>query len=134
MNKPANNLTSQLSKVKRFKSCSKRSCAINDPPICNAKNVVYKGICTVCKAFYIGSTSRLFHDRVAEHFQASRATSIFKHASTHSESPKNIFTFSVVSRHNSEIRCRIAEAMTIKNLNPSLNNREEFIDYTMFLI
>ena len=135
VNRPGVNISRQLNKIKRYKVCSKRSCIINDPSICCIRNVVYKGLCNSCNEFYIGSTTRPFHDRVAEHLQPSRRTSIYKHASLcHEKLPKNIFTFSVISKHDSFIRCRIAEAMTIKRMCPSLNGRDEFVDFNLFLI
>ena len=133
--RPAPSLVRQLNKNKRFQVCNKRSCPIKDPTMCNATNVVYSATCSLCGDFYIGSTSPPLHNRIAQHFQPSRKTAIHVHAtSRHQCQAKEIFTFKIVSRHPSEIRCRIAEALTIKNLSPPLNTREEFIDYRRFLI
>ena len=45
-----------------------------------------------------------------------------------------IFNFSIISRHNSQIRCHIADVMAIINLCATLSAKEEFINYRQFLI
>lgn len=123
-----------LNKNRRFAQCNRKSCVIKDPNICNARNVVYRAYCSVCDKFYIGSTSPPFHNRVAQHLQPSRKTAVSLHAVSHSLSAKEIFKFTILSRHPTEIRCRIAEALAIEKLSPALNGKEEFLDYRPFLI
>ena len=131
---PGPSLKMQLNKNKRYLQCNKRSCVIQDPKLCNTRNVVYKATCTVCGSFYVGSTSPPFHNRVAQHLQPSRRTAVSLHALTHEQCAKDIFLFAIVSRHPTEIRCRVAEALTIEKLSPPLNGKDEFIDYQPFLI
>ena len=130
---PAPSISRQLNKNKRYQNCNLRSCPIQNPAICNATNVVYRATCSVCGQFYIGSTSPPFHKRVAQHCQPSRRTAVHNHATSHQQSTKAIFDFSIVSRHENEIRCRIAEALTITKLSPTLNAKDEYLDYRPFL-
>ncbi len=131
---PSPSLTRLLNKNRRFLQCNKRSCILQEPKTCNARNVVYRATCSVCEQFYIGSTSPPFHNRVAQHLQPSRKTAVSLHALSHSMSAKEIFKFTILSRHPTEIRCRIAEALVIDKLSPPLNGKEEFLDYRPFLI
>ena len=130
----APSLFHQLNKNKRYQQCNRPSCPIQDPTLCNATNVVYQATCTVCGQFYIGSTSPPFHNRVAQHLQPSRKTAVHNHATTHKQTAKVIFKFSIISRHQSEIRCRIAEALIIARRSPPLNARDEYLDYRPFLV
>lgn len=132
--RPAKPLSRILYKIHRFRKCNKTSCPIKDPSICCVTNVVYKASCTLCPSFYIGSTSPPFHERVTQHLQPSRRTPVYLHAKVHHRDPRDIFIFSIISRHDSKLRCRIAEAMTINNLRPDLNGKDEFINYRLFLV
>ena len=90
-------------------------------------------------SLYVGSTSLPFHNRVAQHLQVNRAgklqSVIHIHASSQHHRPaREVFDFKIISRHPTEIRCRIAEALAIKNLSPSLNTKDEFIGYSLFFI
>ena len=46
---------------------TKETFTINSHVTCLTKNVIYKISCKKCKFFYIGETSRRFHDRFSEH-------------------------------------------------------------------
>ena len=132
---PAKSLSRLLNKVQRYRKCNKSSCQIRDDAKCFATNVVYKAQCDLCSEFYIGSTSPPFHERVGQHLQPSRKTAVYLHAiERHQRNPKDIFQFSIVSYHSHEIRCRIAEAITINKLAPKINRKEEFLDFRGFLI
>ncbi len=132
---PARPLSHLLNKIHRLRKCNKLSCTISDESICLSTNVVYKAACSICSNFYIGSTCPPFHERVAQHLQPSRKTSVYLHAKeVHDQEPRQIFNFSIISRHKDKIRCRIAEALSINKLCPNINRKEEFLDFRGFLL
>ena len=117
-----------LSKRKTQATCSLTGCVLNDERIlCFKSMVVYQVKCNNCHQFYIGSTVRALHMWMKEH-HSRMDSSVFKHqqsctsAGTQSVFP---FTVSIIASDVNCINLRFREAMLIKALKPSLNNKEE---------
>ena len=128
---PGLQLRHLLKKVAYPRSCSKRNCPVQDDALCFRHNVVYRMTCELCNAFYIGSTTRCFHERASEHLRAARNPSSYpryaiaahyreQHAHT---APR--LKFNMVAQHKSELDCRIAEATIIDREQPQLNQKAE---------
>ena len=100
-------------------------------PVDLHSNIIYKFQCTCCDAVYIGSTTRNFFQRIAEHKGISFRTGLHLSAppfsairnhcnETHGSNPLNK-EFSILSQSNST-NIRILESLYISQLKPSLNN------------
>ena len=110
----------------REKGCPhKDQCQIDPRQSCGAARVVYKLSCSLCPAFYLGTSGHTCHKRSLEHFEALRTGNqkyaIAKHFSkehrdwTANNDPP--FTFSIVRGPNIQgnIQRYLAEAIQIRD-------------------
>ena len=112
--------------------CTLKRCPINNNKFCHQINVVYKASCNRCNSFYVGSTTRKLHTRIAEHLSGSKSneSSIRRHM----ERCGSTFTTSILTRERNATMLRIKEAIYIKKLQPSINKREELNNADIFII
>ena len=109
--------------------CKLRSCPI--PYIsCTARFVVYGITCEICKAVYIGSTTRALHDRAKEHIAAAKkrcqTSAVGEHYKVHHPTEEPRLRFCIIRRtEKDELRLRIEEALTINEIAPAMNRRSE---------
>ena len=129
------------------KSCINNSCKICPLLItankdCEIKNIVYKVRCKICNQLYIGETSRRAHDRLGEHLRyatyprtPSNVNQAFAlhYTSSHAGLSPDL-EFEVLKVERNTVRRKIAEAMLIIKLNPSINKRDELDNIRRFLI
>ena len=120
----------QLAQPKtKLPDCKLRNCPI--PYLrCTACFVVYEVKCEICKAIYVGSTTRALHDRAKEHVTAatkhSRTSAIGEHYQLHHPTDEPRLLFRIIRRtKKDELRLRIEEALMIKELAPTINRRCE---------
>ena len=120
----------QLAQPKtKLPDCKLRNCPI--PYLkCTACFVVYEVKCEICKAIYVGSTTRALHDRAKEHVTAatkhSRTSAIGEHYQLHHPTDEPRLLFRIIRRtKKDELRLRIEEALMIKELAPTINRRGE---------
>ena len=59
-------------------TCTKKKCPINDQSICCFTGCVYIVTCLFCKQYYVGSTTRPFHQRATEHLRATKNPASYK--------------------------------------------------------
>ena len=112
-------LRSALTKPNNSK-CTLVNCPVSDPRICQTKNCVYSLTCKNCSSVYIGSTTRPLHTRIREHY-SKPDSSVYSHR----ERCKGSFDTKVVTKERDVTSLRIAEALTIKSIEPSINSRQE---------
>ena len=110
-------------------ACSLNGCPIKNSDICHRKNVVYQLTCNVCRNTYIGSTIRPLHTRIKEHISRT-SSSFYKHLRSCNT---NNFTTTILTSDNDSCNIRLKEAIYIKKLKPTINNKEEQEAYSDFL-
>jgi predicted GIY-YIG superfamily endonuclease len=108
--------------------CSLRNCRVNNY-LCYKSMVVYQAECNNCLKKYIGSTKKFLHLRVQEHFN-HRDSNIYKHQST----CKGSWSFSIKCSSRALQDLRWMEAITIKQIRPELNKKEDMMSLSQFLL
>jgi hypothetical protein len=99
--------------------------------MCFRHNVVYSVKCEICQEFYIGQTTRHFHERAIEHMRAARNPTSYKmfaissHYLRHHNTVTPHLSFHILQQCNSGLDCKIAEAHHILRENPTINNKRE---------
>ena len=93
--------------------------------------VVYKYVCSQCRAMYVGSTIRTLHTRMSEHLGVSPRTgqhlsqppqsSIRNHCEQSCQCAPNFSNFSILDSVSNPLCLRIKESIHIHTLKPSLN-------------
>lgn len=102
--------------------CNIRGCRVAAANLCFRKKVVYR-LCCACSEFYIGSTIRDLHTRIAEHFKCSNSA-VFRH----DQICGGTWEPKVLAQAFDEADLRIKEALMIKKHGPTLNRREEIVE------
>ena len=96
----------------------------------NRRNELYQLTCSRCNQQYIGSTTRLIHDRVGEHINKENS-SVKKEKHTYScqnEDYKGI-EVKIIMSENDPANLRLYEAFYIRKFKPILNSREECTEF-----
>ena len=91
---------------------------------CYSKNVVYRIECTICKAFYIGETTRTMRSRLREHLSVP-TSNVFEHLLQHHVIPDAQFIGWTVLHSglpNLDIRRRV-ETSEIHSQRPTINSQ-----------
>ena len=100
----------------------------------NPCNLVYKIKCPQehCLHSYIGETARRLEERILEHSGKDKNSSVFKHSL---ETGHDIITLedtSILASNFGDYKKRkIAEALFIKNLKPTLNEQNQSIPLSL---
>jgi hypothetical protein len=103
------------------KACTLASCPIMNSKLCFQKNVIYQIQCSICNQVYVGSTIRELHIRAREHLQRPNSA-VFKHLS---HCNTQTIKAKILSRDTDPKNLRLREAIIIRDMNPSINIREE---------
>ena len=102
------------------------------PLLINQHCVVYKFSCDLCDTDYVGYTSRLLFQRIAEH----KHSAIGKHLQEeHRLQPTNLqdqFTF--LKKCRTKFDCLIYEMLFIRNIKPTLNTQSDSVRAKTFYI
>ncbi len=88
---------------------------------------VYKAICGVCQADYIGETSKLLTSRSKEHKYKG---AVFDHVAETGH-PFDRFSWTMIKRERNANKRKILEALLIREQNPSLNGNKGKEFYTL---
>ena len=59
-------------------TCTKQKGPVNDQSICSITGCVYIVTCLICKQYYVGCTTRPFHQHAAEHLRAAKNPARYK--------------------------------------------------------
>ena len=87
--------------------------------------VVYKINCPKCSAFYVGMTFRHLCTRVSEHFNSSGTMT--KHIEECGLSFDPMENTSILDNTQRNLKTlMVLEALYIKDLKPTINNRDEY--------
>ena len=105
------------------------------PPLVSQQCVVYKFLCPLCDAEYLGLTTRHLFQRIEEHCRSS--SSICKHLRTeHDTDPRSIINFnnnfSVLKKCQGKMDCLIFEMLLIRKQKPSLNVQSDSVRAKVF--
>ena len=92
--------------------------------------VVYKFVCAVCNACYVGETFRHFSTRVREHLVSDRASHIFRHlkVSPHCRALCSKDNFHVLDHASTSFQLKLKEAIHIQREQPSLNQQLQHVN------
>ena len=92
--------------------------------------VVYKFVCAVCNAYYVGETFRHFSTRVREHLVSDRASHIFRHlkVSPHCRALCSKDNFHVLDHASTSFQLKLKEAIYIQREEPSLNQQLQHVN------
>ena len=90
-----------------------------------SSNVIYKTKCSGCEACYVGYTARLLKTRCSEH--RSSTGTIRDHVKYCKNALATMETTEILHRTNrGPLYLSILEALYIREINPTLNTRDEF--------
>ena len=98
-------------------------------------DVIYYGKCPEdqCTEDYLGETGRRFNERVTDHAGRDTKSYLYKHSMETGHRSPNIDEYVFKgSGFRSIFKRRIAEAILIKELKPSLNKQEQSIELKLF--
>ena len=105
---------------------------IKDPtPSEEQHDIVYHSFCSAenCNENYIGESARRLDERMKDHNGRDRNSHLFKHSveSRHDPVLKNDFRIIGKGYRSNTSRTKIAEALFIKKMKPSLNIQEKSV-------
>ena len=92
-------------------------------------NVVYQFECSHCSMSYVGMTSRHLKSRISEHLnKGENKGPIVIHSETCLSSNPTAQNFKILKKvqKNNIVYLSVMEALFIREINPSLNTKDEF--------
>ena len=99
-------------------------------------DIVYHGICpeTDCSENYIGETARRISERVKDHRGKDVHSHLFKHTVESGHKVLDVTNYSIIGKgYGNNIKKRkIAEALLIKEIKPTLNRQDQSIALRLF--
>ena len=114
------------------RTCTRANCPIAHTKLCLLRNAVYQITCKNCNQNYIGSTTRFIHDRMKEHVK-SENSSINKHIAICQNKDYKGIEVKIIVLENDPVNLRLFEAFYIRKNKPTLNSREECIEFADLL-
>ena len=122
-------------------TCTKKKCPINDQSICYVTGCVYIVTCLFRKQYYVGSTTRPFHQRAAEHLRAAKNPASYKedglaehYATSHPTSHEPSLKFALLRREKDLLRLRHTEAIMIDEMQSKLNRKSEGASFGLLIV
>ena len=87
-----------------------------------------------CIDDYVGESARRIAKRVKDHSGRDHTSHVLKHSIEKSHKNVNTTDFKIIDKsfHNNKQKRKIAEALWIKDLRPSLNTQEKSIQLKLF--
>ena len=125
-------LRKALSHKIKGRTCTRDNCLIAHTKLCLLRNAVYQITCKNCNQHYIGSTTRFIHDRVKEHLTNGNS-SINKHITICQNNDYKGTEVKIIVLENDPVNLRLFEAFYIRKNKPTLNFREECIEFADLL-
>ena len=108
----------------------------NPAPFTQKHDVIYSSVCATerCNEDYVGECARRLYERVKDNNGRDHSSHLVKHAVETSRLPGDTANFEVIgSGYRNNARCRkIAEALLIKKLKPTLNIQEKSVPLKIF--
>ena len=98
--------------------------------------IVYYNECSEeqCNKNYIGETGRRISERIIDHAGRDSNSYVYKHGIETGHRSPDINYFKIIGSnfHNNAFKFKIAEALLIKQLKPTLNKQEKSIELKLF--
>ena len=98
--------------------------------------ILYCNECPVeqCNKNYIGETGRQISERIIDHAGRDSNSYVYKHCIETSHRSPDISDFKIIDINfcKNVFKCKIAEALLIKQLKPTLNKQEKSIELKRF--
>ena len=108
----------------------------NPVPFTKKHDVIYRSVCVTesCNENYVGECPRKLHECVKDHNGSDHSSYLVKKARETGHLPVDTANFEVTgSRYcNSAHRRKIAEALLVKKLKPTLNIQEKLVPLKLF--
>ena len=118
---------------------SKLSCKFkvkDKTPFEEQHDLLYRAVCATnnCTEDYVGETARRIVERAKDHNGRDQHSHLVKHAIENNHLPvvKGDFTILDSGYRNNTRKRKIAEALTIKVIKPSLNSKEKSVELKPF--
>ena len=118
---------------------SKLSCKFkvkDKTPFEEQHDLLYRAVCATnnCTEDYVGETARRIAERAKDHNGRDQHSHLVKHAIENNHLPvvKGDFTILDSGYRNNTRKRKIAEALTIKVIKPSLNSKEKSVELKPF--
>ena len=99
-------------------------------------DIIYQGRCPEigCNDYYLGETDRRISERVLDHAGRDANSHLFKHSVErgHQVLDKNNYKIIEKGYWNNVIKRKIAEALLIKEMKPTLNKQDNSVELNLF--
>ena len=99
-------------------------------------DLIYKAQCpdSNCNATYVGEIGRRFSERIVDHSGRDDKSHLFEHAGNTGHENVNIDNFEILSSgyKNNKFKRKLAEALHIKHVRPTLNVQEQSVPLKLF--
>ena len=110
---------------------------VKDPvPFTEKHNVNYRSVCVTesCNEDYVGECARRLYEHVKDHNGHDHWSQLVKHAGEIGHLPVDTANFEVTESgyRNNPRRRKIAEALLVKKLKPTLNIQEKSVPLKLF--
>ena len=94
-------------------------------------DLVYKATCPNenCNETYVGEVGRRFAERIIDHHGRDKRSHLLEHAKNTGHENVNLDDFKILSSgfRNNKFKRKLAEALCIKNLKPTLNKQDQSV-------
>ena len=83
---------------------------------------------------YVGESARRIIERIKDHNDRDHTSHVLKHSIEKSHKNVNTIEFEIIGKnfHNSKRKRKIAEALWVKDLRPTLNTQEKSMQLKLF--
>ena len=139
MNKCVNKLLPNNTKIEvAFKSTKLSSCFNVKDKIDFEHNhdLIYHAKCPepTCIDDYVGESARRITERIKDHNGRDHTSQVWNHSIEKSHKNVNTIDFKIIDKnfHNNKRKRKIAEALWIKDLRPTLSTQEKSIQLKLF--
>ena len=111
-----------LSHNNKERTCTRANCPVSGTKLCLLRNAVYQITCNNCNQHYIGSTTRIIHDRVREHLNNDNSP-VKKHLSQCQKKVYKGIEIKSIVMENDPANLQLLEAFYIRKYKPIINSR-----------
>ena len=110
---------------------------VKDPvPFTEKHDVIYRSVCATesCNEDYVVECARRLYERVKDHNGRDHSSHLVKHAGETGHLPVDTANFELIGSgyRNNARRRKIAEALLVKKLKPTLNIQEKSVPLKPF--
>lgn len=116
------NLRQLLASRENPAACTMDNCSLDDTRLCNRRGIVYQLQCNRCGESYVGSTTRMLHQRIREHVTRTNSA-FYQHLQDCTKGAG--FRTDILALDPDPKNLRLKEGLLICEKAPSINKKEE---------